>query len=276
MNSLSNIHTHTTLCDGKNTPEEMVAAAIRLGFTDLGFSAHSPAPYDPGCPGVQSESEYRNKIAGLRDEYRGKIEILCGLETDTYAPTDAGNYDYIIGSNHFLPVENGVYVAVDGDRDLLAATLNERYGNDGIAMAKEYYALQYQGICQQRPDVVGHFDLIKKYNREGSLFDEESAAYQTLARSALDAVLEVLDEYGGMLEVNTGAMTRMLRDDPYPSLFLLQHAAKRNARVIITSDCHKESALNAYFDVAQELLKKAGFARMMVLKNGQFQQVGID
>ena len=29
---IQNLHTHTTFCDGKNTPEEMVQAAISLGM----------------------------------------------------------------------------------------------------------------------------------------------------------------------------------------------------------------------------------------------------
>ena len=36
-----NLHTHCTHCDGKDTPEEMIETALSLGFTGLGFSAHS-------------------------------------------------------------------------------------------------------------------------------------------------------------------------------------------------------------------------------------------
>ena len=57
---------------------------------------------------------------------------------------------------------------------------------------------------------------------------------------------------------------------------LRRHAAKRNARMIITSDSHKADTLDAYFDDAQALLKEAGFRWMMVLKDGHFQQVAID
>lgn len=37
-----NLHTHTTFCDGKNTAEEMILAALELGMDSLGFSGHSP------------------------------------------------------------------------------------------------------------------------------------------------------------------------------------------------------------------------------------------
>ena len=38
-----NYHTHTTYCDGKSTPEEIVLEAIRFGMDTIGFSGHSPA-----------------------------------------------------------------------------------------------------------------------------------------------------------------------------------------------------------------------------------------
>ena len=40
---IQNLHTHTTFCDGKNTPEEMVRAALSLGMDSLGFSGHGPS-----------------------------------------------------------------------------------------------------------------------------------------------------------------------------------------------------------------------------------------
>ena len=42
----TNFHTHTKWCDGKNTPEEMIASAIEKGFDRLGFSSHVSLPED--------------------------------------------------------------------------------------------------------------------------------------------------------------------------------------------------------------------------------------
>ena len=41
---LSNYHTHTVYCDGRDTPEELVLEALRLGCPELGFSEHSWLP----------------------------------------------------------------------------------------------------------------------------------------------------------------------------------------------------------------------------------------
>ena len=37
----TNYHTHTVWCDGKDTPESMIKAAIGKGFDVIGFSSHS-------------------------------------------------------------------------------------------------------------------------------------------------------------------------------------------------------------------------------------------
>ena len=41
MIPLCNMHTHTVFCDGKNTVDEMVESAIKLGMKTLGFSGHA-------------------------------------------------------------------------------------------------------------------------------------------------------------------------------------------------------------------------------------------
>ena len=43
---LSNCHTHTNYCDGISSPAEMAKKAYEKGFVSLGFSVHSPLPYE--------------------------------------------------------------------------------------------------------------------------------------------------------------------------------------------------------------------------------------
>ena len=74
---LANFHTHTTLCDGKNTPEEMILAALEKGFTALGFSGHGYTDFDLRyC--MQDWEGYLAEIRRLKEQYRGKIESYLG------------------------------------------------------------------------------------------------------------------------------------------------------------------------------------------------------
>lgn len=270
MQIKSNVHTHSTWCDGENTTRQMARAAIELGFTDLGFSSHSPTAFDKTCPGIGDETGYRREIALLKEEYAGRLGILCGVELDRYAPVDRAQYDYVIGSNHYLPPVDGRYLAVDNTLELLQREIADRYAGHAMAMVGDYYRSVVAMAEEQKPDIVGHFDLVTKYNRGGIMFDEELPAYRQAALEALDAVIDTIGGYGGMLELNTGAFARGLRDVPYPAPFLLRHAAQRKANMIITGDSHSTRALNAGFDVAVELLAQAGFTRIMALQGGRF------
>lgn len=271
----SNAHTHSSWCDGKNTTREMAARAIERGFTDLGFSSHSPAPFDKRCVGITDEAGYRAEIDGLKNELSGKLNILCGVEQDFYAPVDREKYDYIIHSTHYLPRDGEKYEAVDDLPSMTLDTWKSRYNRDGYAMAKDYYRLVVEGVEKYAPDIVGHFDLITKYNQNGTMFDEESKVYRDAAFDALDAVIDVLNGYGGMIEINTGGMPKGYRSVPYPAPFLLRRMAERNVRAIITSDSHEIATLDYGYDVALELMRVAGFKRMAVLKDGAFRDQNI-
>lgn len=271
----SNAHTHTTWCDGKNTTREMAERAIERGFTDLGFSSHSPAPFDKRCVGITDEAAYRAEIDGLKEELDGRLAILCGVEQDFYAPVDREKYDYVIHSTHYLPRDGGKYEAVDDLPSMTLETWKNRYQIDGIAMVRDYYALAAKGVAEYRPDVVGHFDLITKYNQNSAMFDEGSKEYREIALEALDAVIDVVNDYGGMIEVNTGGMPKGYRKVPYPAPFLLRRMAERDVRAIITSDSHEVATLDYGYDIALELMRAAGFKKMAVLKDGAFRDVGI-
>ena len=64
----SNAHCHTVFCDGKNTPEEMIRAAIDRNFVSLGFSIHSWTPYEPCGVTPEKEQAYRAELLGLREK----------------------------------------------------------------------------------------------------------------------------------------------------------------------------------------------------------------
>ena len=76
-----NFHTHTVFCDGANTAQEMADQALALGFTHLGFSGHMD-------PDIRMDlAAYDREIRRLQEVYRGRLEILRGVELDgLYVP----------------------------------------------------------------------------------------------------------------------------------------------------------------------------------------------
>lgn len=249
---LADLHVHTTFCDGTASPREMVEAALAIGCSRIGFSAHAPFAYPSYAMDKARETEYRTELARLREEYRGRIEVLCGLEVDLWALPVDKPYDYIIGSVHSLsPLgEDGMRTDVDGPLDDLLAAIKRDFGGDPYAAVEDYFA-SVARLSQLSPDIIGHLDLIRKHNRGGLLFDETSPRYLDAARAAIDALLPL----GVPFEVNTGGIARGYRQTPYPSAPLLAYILKKGGRVILTSDAHCPENLCFQFDKWAEYIR---------------------
>ncbi len=89
---LHNYHTHTWRCNhADGTEREYIENAIRMGMKTLGFSDHAGWKY-PGdyCNTSHMRHdqllEYCETIAALKEEYKGRIDIKIGFETEYYLP----------------------------------------------------------------------------------------------------------------------------------------------------------------------------------------------
>lgn len=267
----SNCHTHSTWCDGADSPEELIQTAIRAGLTDLGFSSHSPAPFDPECPGIRNEAAYQREIFALKEKYREKITISCGIEQDYFSPLPAAGYDYVIGSVHYLK-KNGQLFSVDESPEQLQQALTDYYAGDSLALVRDYYEAVIANVQKNQPKIVGHFDLLLKFNEQNPWIAETSKGYLTIARAALAEVSRMIKQYGGIIEVNTGAMSRGWRRSPYPAGPLLSFLHEHKTPIILTSDAHQKKDLTAYFAETKELLKSIGFSTIYQLQQGEFSQ----
>lgn len=263
----SSLHNHSTLCDGRSTPEEMVRAAIRAGFTDFGMSGHSYAPFDPECS-VRSEAEYITAVRALQKRYSGEIRVWCGIEQDHFAPVaNRSAFDYIIGSVHYVQDKRtGGCITIDGSVQDMRRAVDTLFGGDALACAAEYYRLVTETAWQYRPDVIGHFDVITKNNRRGGFFDEADPAYR---RAALDA-LTACAATGAVFEVNTGGMLKGYRTAPYPDVFLLEQLCAMDAPVMLSADCHDAEKLLYGLAETAALLRRIGFRKVVLWRDGRF------
>lgn len=80
----ANYHTHTTWCDGKDSPEAVVLAAIGKGFDAIGFSSHAMLPEDDTSWVLTPEKApcYAAEVRALAEKYETCIRVLCGVEAD--------------------------------------------------------------------------------------------------------------------------------------------------------------------------------------------------
>jgi len=235
----TDLHIHTTYSDGKSTPEQMIRAAIACGLTEIGFSDHSHTAFDTGwCMAADAVPRYREEILALKEKYRDQISVLCGIEQDYYSETPAVGFDYVIGSVHYLKAD-GVYIPVDETAEILQTEAEKHFGGDIYALAEEYYRAVSDVVRKTGAGIIGHFDLITKFQEKSPIFDTSHPRYVSAWKQAADALLKT----GAVFEINHGAVLREYRTGPYPAPEILAYLRERGAKTIITTDSHSESAL---------------------------------
>lgn len=267
MKYLQNLHQHCTFCDGKNTPEEVVLGAIEQGFDSIGFSSHSYSPWATAfCPKMTVDAtEYKNAIRNLKEAYKGKLDIYCGLEVDFMSPCSLEGYDYLIGTVHNLEKE-GAPIAFDRGVDVVWSIIHDHFAGDGMAFAKEYYRTLQRLPEKGNFDILGHIDIHTKHIEKHAFFDTRSKEYRNAGMEAIEHLAGKIPYF----EMNTGAIGRGYRTVPYPMDFFLPELKRLGYGVVITSDCHNIQHLSTGFDLAEEMLKEAGFREHYILKDGKF------
>ena len=139
MKYLQNLHTHSTYCDGKDTPEEMILSAIDKGHFSIGFSGHSYMHFSKGASmSPEGTENYKKEIRTLAEKYKDKIDVFCGLEVEIYSEVDLSGFDYLIGSVHYFKFGD-LHVGFDRSQDAVRDVIDTHFGGDGMAYAKEYY-----------------------------------------------------------------------------------------------------------------------------------------
>ena len=232
-------HVHTTFSDGKSTPEEVVRAAIAMGLTELGFSDHAYTGFDRSCciPEERIE-EYKRTISALKEKYRGQIRILCGIEQDYYSETDTAGYDYVIGSVHYVKAGD-CFLSVDDTQQIQQSAVETWFGGDYYAFAERYFELVADVVEKTHADIIGHFDLVSKFNEKFPRFDEGHPRYVRAWQQAADRLIP----YGKPFEINTGAISRGYRTSPYPSREMIDYIRQRGGTFLLSSDSHRADTL---------------------------------
>lgn len=261
---LCSVHTHSTFCDGRNTMEDMAAAAFAAGVRHFGVSGHihTPCPGDVGVCMAADMTAYRVEALRLRAVYADRMEVLLGIEWDLCSDLAVPDWaDYWIGSVHNLRNgTTGAYYSVDWNTEELERCRAELCGGDAAEMVRRYYAA-VADVAARRPTILGHIDLVTKLNRDGHLFNETAPAYRAAALEALHAA----DPAATLLEINTGAVARGYRSTPYPAKFLLEEWRRMGGRIILTADAHTAGGILFGYEQAITLAKSAGFKETTLL-----------
>lgn len=225
---MKNYHTHTVRCKhARGYEEDYIEAAIRKGFSVLGFSDHVPVPYPKGfVSGIRMDvseiEDYTETLLRLRDKYKDDIQILIGYEAEYMPPyfdemmkrIQEYPLDYLIQGQHFVKDEiSGIYAG--------SPTTEE-------AHLKDYVDVTIEGMktgvfsCLAHPDLIHFIGDVDFYR----------AQMERLIKEAISLNIP--------LEVNAlGYLTR--RNYPCSEFFSL--ASEMNADFIFGCDAHSPDAI---------------------------------
>lgn len=224
-----NYHTHTRRCaHATGEDRDYVLAALEDGITLLGFSDHTPYPFDGGVGALRIRMEpeelpgYAASVRALAEEFRDQIEIRLGVEAEYYPLyfprllelLRGSDVEYMILGQHFLGNEIGEAHSArptEDPKDLA------RY----VSQCAE--ALQ-TGLfsCFAHPDIFRFVGTEADYDRE----------MRRLCRTA--------KETDTPLEINLLGL-REHRHYPDPRFWHI--AAEEGCEVVLGSDAHSPEAL---------------------------------
>ena len=240
---------HTAYCDGKDTPEEMILSAIDKGLGTVGISSHSYTFFDESyCMQKADIPRCISELRYLRVKYFDKIHVLCGVEQDYYSSSPTDDFDYVIGSVHYVQVEDE-YIPVDESAQILKNAAEKHFNGDIYALCELYFQTVADVVKKTDCDIIGHFDLISKFVEKEPLFDVNHPRYIAAWQAAADELVK----YDVPFEINTGAISRGYRTQPYPSADMITYIRNRGGRFILSSDAHSKENVAYRFEEYEAL-----------------------
>ncbi len=264
-----NLHQHSLFSDGKAETLDYVEKAIRLGFSSLGFSEHSPLPFNTSFSLKKERVQaYINETDILKHRFADKLEVFRSLEMD-FVPVLSEDFsfwamncktDYLIGSVHLVSSGTGnpLWFTDGPDPKTYDEGIRNLFDGDIKKAVKTFFHQTNQMIETQEFDIIGHFDKVKMHNAD-RFFKDEDKWYRNL----IGETLELIKKKNLIVEINTRGLYKKRSKKLFPDDYALKRVKELGVPIIISSDAHHPSELNAMFDFVVDYLKQLGFNEMM-------------
>jgi histidinol-phosphatase (PHP family) len=243
-------HMHTPLCHhAVGEPSEYAACAVELGFTEIGFSDHSPMRqdnFDEWRMNFDKLGSYVEKVVRARKDFP-QLTIKLALEVD-YLPGQEEwirelaalhPWDYFIGSVHYVSDS----WAIDNPNKLA-----EWRKRDPWEVWSVYFDWLTRAAESGLFDIIGHADLPKKFG----IYPKQDCA------PLFERFLDAAARKNVAMELNTAGLRKDCREI-YPSPKLVQMARAKGVAITFGSDAHAPGDVGMNFTEAMELARSAGY-----------------
>jgi histidinol-phosphatase (PHP family) len=265
---LTDYHVHLRPDDVDETPAHQFfttanvdryrTAAEERGIQELGVSEHvyrftqalevwdhelwrecARDDLDAYCAFVREETDLKLGI---------EADFVPGREDRMAAVLDGRDWDYVVGSVHFLGDS-----AVDYDRyDVWTS------GESPDRVWRRYFEWLGEAAMSGLFDVLAHPDLVKHWGRERPWPERDLRYYYEIA-------MEGIAESGIAVEVSTAGLRKPV-GEIYPATAFLEMVLDAGNPIVLSSDAHVPSQLGYGYDRALELLDGLGVSELCVFE----------
>jgi histidinol-phosphatase (PHP family) len=231
-------------------------AADERGIAELGVSEHLHRFRQ--ALSVWQHPFWRENAVDDLDEYcafvREQTDLRLGIEADfvpgaedrTANLLEAHDFDYVVGSVHFIRDH-----AIDMDDYSVWDT-----GRSAQEIWTRYFQTLAEAARSGLFDILAHPDLVKVWGRERPLPQGDPRRYY-------EPAVEAIAESGIAVEVSTAGL-RKRAQEIYPAPAFLSMCVEAGAPIALSSDAHRPEDVGADYDRALELLDSAGVRELCV------------
>jgi histidinol-phosphatase (PHP family) len=241
---------HTPLCrHASGEPVEYARRALELGFTEIGFSDHSPMPREDFDDWRMFDRQLDEYVAKVRLAQREvpQLSIRLALEVD-YLPGHEDwiralaarhPWDYFIGSVHYVSEDWAI------DSPLQLAKWKDR---DPFEVWSVYFDWLTRAAETGLFEIIGHADLPKKFGHRPT--QDCTPLYERFLTAA--------KKHNCAIELNTAGLRKDCKEI-YPSRSILERAFQHGVPITFGSDAHKPEEVGMNFAEASQLAQSVGY-----------------
>jgi histidinol-phosphatase (PHP family) len=237
-------------------------AASEAGISELGVAEHVHR-FEQALD-VWTHPFWRESAQDDLDEYvrfvREETDLRLGIEADWVsgredrmaALLDAREWDYVIGSVHFLR-DRGIDSDYGGDWDIwdTARSADEVW--------KTYFETLAHAASSGLYDIMAHPDLVKVWGTERPLPDKDPRYYYEPAVEAMAAA-------GVAAELSTAGLRKTV-GELYPAPALMEMIVDAGIPIALSSDAHVPGQLGFRYDDALAFLAEYGITEIATYEN---------
>lgn len=248
----------------KDSLEAVVQAYVDAGFAWAGITEHMPpiddskryfdeADSNIAATALQQQfRRYFGECRRLQQQFAGKIRLFCAFETETYSGSSAfvkqliadTQPDYIVGSVHHVGD-----IGIDETPALYAAATEKAGGLEALYCG--YFDAQFAMLQDLMPAVVGHFDLVRIFDRD---YLDTLRLPNVWAR--IERNLAFIAQQGLIMDFNLRGFDKST--EQYPSTPVLKRALELGARIVPGDDSHGVNSVGRNYDRGVALLAELG------------------